>query len=259
MFADTLGFVSMALRSGVECSLEDLTALPEFQEQSRLELLNHLELFFEHHEIAVNPPLNSEDCEWNDVRVFSRTQQKNDFNYAFKQAIEGQEDHGTEYKQTLYLDVRRLENDPKAKRHDLVSRKVIHEVVKTIVGFLNADGGTLLIGVQDDQTIYGIENEFPYLPNGNSVDDWELFFRAQLQERIPDYRILQGYVNSGLVTSENGTVCVVEVKPRLERICVCTPHNAPQDELVYKRDGNQTLNLRPREVEALILQRNGLM
>lgn len=42
------------------------------------------------------------------------------------------------------------------KEHD---KRIEHSVLKTIVAFLNTDGGTLLIGVSDEGAILGIEND----------------------------------------------------------------------------------------------------
>jgi serine/threonine protein kinase len=44
------------------------------------------------------------------------------------------------------------------------------EVLKTIAGFLNTQGGTLVIGVDDDKAIVGIEID--YLRTGRSRDGW---------------------------------------------------------------------------------------
>ncbi|HNC06568.1 MAG TPA: DUF3387 domain-containing protein, partial [Solirubrobacterales bacterium] len=47
-------------------------------------------------------------------------------------------------------------------------------VVKSIAGFLNADGGTLLIGVADDGTIIGLNHDVPLVkpPNADGFVNW---------------------------------------------------------------------------------------
>ncbi len=70
-----------------------------------------------------------------------------------------------EYKSTLRWDIRRL-------RDDAVPEKA---VVKTVAGFLNSrDGGTLLIGVADDGTVYGLESDYASLRKGGK-DDRDVF------------------------------------------------------------------------------------
>ena len=54
-----------------------------------------------------------------------------------------------EFKQTFALDI-------KSKKRE---EYIVHECVKTVAGFMNADGGTLFIGVADNADITGIEVE----------------------------------------------------------------------------------------------------
>ncbi len=44
-----------------------------------------------------------------------------------------------------------------------LNRNLENVVIKTLAGFMNADGGTLLIGVADDGTILGLENDYQTL------------------------------------------------------------------------------------------------
>ena len=61
-----------------------------------------------------------------------------------------------------------------AKRND---KAIEHSVLKTVVAFLNTEGGTLLVGVEDDSNVLGIEpdqfaNEDKYLLHfANLVND----------------------------------------------------------------------------------------
>ncbi len=58
--------------------------------------------------------------------------------------------------------------------------KVIEKsALKTIVGFLNADGGTLLIGISDKGEIKGIENDF-----FKNADDYKKRFKDILKTKI---------------------------------------------------------------------------
>ena len=67
--------------------------------------------------------------------------------------IENDEDFAVEFKSTARWDLR--EGKPNKAMEDAV--------VKTVAGFLNTDGGTLLIGVGADRAVVGLE---PRLPDG---------------------------------------------------------------------------------------------
>ena len=62
-----------------------------------------------------------------------------------------------EFKETLSLDIR--ESQKKEINIKKERKKIEHSVLKTIAGFLNSEGGTLFIGVRDNNEIVGIENE----------------------------------------------------------------------------------------------------
>ncbi len=67
-----------------------------------------------------------------------------------------------EFKSTLQWDV----------RQNRVNKKLHLSVLKTIAAFLNSDGGTLIIGVEDDGNIYGLEKDLHSMNKGN-LDKFE--------------------------------------------------------------------------------------
>lgn len=71
--------------------------------------------------------------------------------------LEQGESDSLEFKETLRYDVRKGE----------ASKEMERMVLKTIVGFLNSDGGTLLVGVNDDGEAVGLENDYKALPKKN--------------------------------------------------------------------------------------------
>lgn len=48
-------------------------------------------------------------------------------------------------------------------------------VLKSVAGFMNNSGGTLLVGVADDGAIVGIEEDYPFLGSKRNTDGWELW------------------------------------------------------------------------------------
>jgi predicted HTH transcriptional regulator len=74
-----------------------------------------------------------------------------------KTLIADGESNFVEFKETLRYDTRKGE----------VSKEMERMVLKTMVGFLNADGGTLIIGVNDDGKVVGLENDYRALPKKN--------------------------------------------------------------------------------------------
>lgn len=57
-------------------------------------------------------------------------------------------------------------------------------LVKAVCGFLNAEGGILLIGVDDNGQVLGIEEDFTTLGTKQNTDGYELFLRQLLDDTL---------------------------------------------------------------------------
>ena len=62
-------------------------------------------------------------------------------------------------------------------------KKMEHVITKTVCGFLNAQGGKLLIGVDDDGNVVGLDSDLQTLRKGNK-DGYELFLRQLLDDSL---------------------------------------------------------------------------
>lgn len=90
-----------------------------------------------------------------------------------KEIKEGEKEK-IEFKSTLRMNLHTGELD----------KKVEHAVLKTIVAFLNSEGGTLLIGVSDKGEIIGIEKD-----NFENKDKFSLYFMNIIKQRIGNENI----------------------------------------------------------------------
>jgi hypothetical protein len=69
-------------------------------------------------------------------------------------------------------------------RVGMPDKKMEQVVVKTVCGFLNAQGGTLLIGVDDERRVIGLSNDFKTLGSKPDKDGFELFLRQRLDSDL---------------------------------------------------------------------------
>ena len=65
-----------------------------------------------------------------------------------------------------------------------LDKKLEHVIVKTVCGFLNAEGGTLLIGVTDDGDVLGLGDDLQTLGRKPNLDGYELFLRQSLDNNL---------------------------------------------------------------------------
>ena len=82
--------------------------------------------------------------------------------------------------------------------------------LKTIVAFLNSDGGELLIGVRDDRSINGLNDEIKQL-RGSSHDKFLLYFVTKVKERIGAGWL--PYIKHSLIEADGKVLLRVHCEP----------------------------------------------
>ncbi len=117
------------------------------------------------------------------------------------------------------------------------SDKSAESVMKAIAGFLNGEGGTILIGVADNGQPVGIAPDLEHVNRKNN-DGFELKLRALIDANLsPNPR---GLFKLTFETLPEGIVCVVEIAPALGVTYI--------KDAIYFRDGNRTVALEGRKL-----------
>jgi hypothetical protein len=139
-----------------------------------------------------------------------------------------------EFKSTARRNLRTKERDEKL---ELV-------IAKTVAGFLNGDGGTLLIGVADDGTVVGLEPDYA-LMKAPDDDRYELWLRDFLAACLGAPAAALVRVRFEAVGGER--VCRVDV-PASPNPVFLDPPKGPKVSEFWVRAGNSTRQLRTDEV-----------
>jgi ActR/RegA family two-component response regulator len=85
------------------------------------------------------------------------------------------------------------------------------KTLKTIVAFLNSDGGTLLIGVEDDGDIYGLENDFSLLGQKRAaIDLFEQELTSLIWDRIG--KPFAQHITINFEEMDGKQICAIVVK-----------------------------------------------
>jgi predicted HTH transcriptional regulator len=134
-----------------------------------------------------------------------------------------------EFKSTLQWDVVRGQ----------VNRDLRFSVLKTIAAFLNSAGGTLVIGVEDDGHVLGLEQDLKTLRN--SRDRFEQTLMNLVHEKIGGE--FGPFIKIRFEQMDGQLVCVVDVdKAQLPAFM-----EGPRGKEFYTRLGNTTRTLDPEE------------
>ncbi len=94
-------------------------------------------------------------------------------------------------------------------RAEMQDKKMEHVITKTVCGLLNAEGGTLLVGVDDDGNVLGLAPDMATLGSKANRDGYELWLRQHLDNNlsVPTAAVVKIRFESQLA----GDVCVVSV------------------------------------------------
>ncbi|MBL1280767.1 MAG: ATP-binding protein [Fluviicola sp.] len=120
---------------------------------------------------------------------------------ATKRIIKRGESTSTEFKSTLRVNLHTGKPDPKME----------HGCLKTIAGFMNTNGGTLLIGVSNDKEILGLDTDFESFGDKSDLLDE---FQKHLDNQIEKYLGNSAYslLELSFPEIENKTICSIKVK-----------------------------------------------
>jgi hypothetical protein len=142
-----------------------------------------------------------------------------------------------EFKSTLQWDV--VQKQP--------NRALRRSCLKTIAGFMNTDGGTLLIGVEDGGNIVGIDKDLSLL--GGSRDKFEQALVNLISEEIGP--AFSHYYRIRFESVDDKLVCLVEADPVSEGVFA----KGDKGKEFYIRVGNTTRSLDPADTHAYLAGR----
>ena len=125
-------------------------------------------------------------------------------------------------------------------RQNQINKKLRHSVLKTIAAYLNTEGGILVIGVEDNGNVLGLEND--YSTTDNSKDK----YLNLLNTLIGDYIGLDmsPYIRIKIEKIEGKDVCVVRTEKSHRPVFMKTDG---QEKQLYIRRGTTTHALDPEE------------
>ena len=155
--------------------------------------------------------------------------------------IDNDEDYAVEFKSTARWDV----------REGTLNKAMEDAVVKTVAGFLNTDGGTLLIGIGPDRSVLGLELDYPHVrpANGDGFVNWLTTHLAAALGYVPVTR-----TRARIVVHGGQEICRVDVAASTRPVRAAT---SKATDVFFVRMNNSTRALPDDEIEAYAAGRWG--
>lgn len=112
-------------------------------------------------------------------------------------------------------------------------------IVKSLAGFMNANGGTLLVGVADDGSVVGIDQDYELLKKGDE-DGWELWLTDLISTTLG--KVAASELSVGICVIEGKHVASVHVGPAANAV-FATQLKGEKKDVFYARINNSTQEL----------------
>lgn len=129
-----------------------------------------------------------------------------------------------EMKSTLRFDIKEW----------IVNKKLEYVIAKTISAFLNTDGGTLIIGVDDDGNTLWLEKDFQTLSKQDT--DWfELHLRQVIKKYLGDY--FEKYIKVSFPKVDEKEICLIQISKSGKPVFI----TSEGVEWFFVRNGNSSI------------------
>jgi hypothetical protein len=135
-----------------------------------------------------------------------------------------------------------------------VNKKLEDVVLKTIAAFSNGEGGTLIIGVNDDGEIEGLHHDYATLNSGDK-DKFEIHFRNLINK---EYGVEFATNNLKITFPEvnEKEICMIEIKAGLKPIYTsAADSNSNKVQKFYVRSGNSSQEISLSEIAEFLSKR----
>jgi hypothetical protein len=158
--------------------------------------------------------------------------------------IKAGENSEVEFKTTLRYDM----------RANTVNKKLEEVILKTIAAFSNASGGSLVMGVDDDLNIIGLENDYKTLKNGTK-DEFELHLR-NLVNNAYGVEFATNNLDIQFPIVDDEEICIVTIDEGLRPLYTeIVDKNGGRNKKFYVRSGNSSQEVSITELATYINQR----
>jgi len=147
-----------------------------------------------------------------------------------KELLLAGENEKLEMKSTMRFDI----------REGKINSKMEYIVAKSISSFLNSEGGTLIIGVDDNGNVLGLEKDYQTLTKQNP-DGFQLHLRQIIKKYLGYF--FEKYITISFPHLDGKEICVLQISKSGRPVFVTYEGN----EFFFVRNGNSSIPKNRRE------------
>jgi hypothetical protein len=200
----------------------------------------------ERYGLAMRPAIESGDFDDQRVIVACRTQTE------YSAEIGAGESSEQEFKATLLYNIAQAAAEATKAPGDLDHETCSFAVLRSICGFLNRRGGVLYIGVANDGSVYGLQNDLLCLRRHQTFDEWELVLQSLISSRLTQGKRVLSQLGISLLDLDGRKVCRIAIPACSDEVFVRDRTGKCH---FYVRSGNRTDELLIEDISSFIRER----
>lgn len=132
-----------------------------------------------------------------------------------------------------------------------IDKILIHSCLKTVCAFANTNGGTLIIGVKDDQEIFGLEQDYNSFKKNQNRDEFAKFFDGKVSDYFGN-SFSSTFLEKEFIKFPKGDLLIVNVKPSSEEVHILRNEIGEKEESIYVRNLASSEKLKGKELAKFI-------
>lgn len=136
--------------------------------------------------------------------------------------------------------------------NEVVDKKLETVILKSISAFANGEGGTLIIGVDDEGEVLGLEKDYASL--GGTKDEFELHLRNLINESFGK-TFATSELSIKFIPVNDKEICRIDISKSSKPIYLEVNDNGQKTDKFYVRSGNSSQELGVKEVSEYIHSR----
>jgi len=135
---------------------------------------------------------------------------------------------------------------------ETIDKKLETVILKSISAFTNGDGGTLIIGVDDEGEVLGLERDYTSL--GGTKDEFELHLRNLINQSFNKTFATSGLTIKFIPINEK-EICRIDILKGTKPLYLEVVDNGQKIDKFYVRSGNTSQELGVKEISEYINSR----
>lgn len=160
----------------------------------------------------------------------------------------GGENYDVELKSTFYIDTKRMQHQPGLELKEYVNDKLKQKLAQEICAFLNRNGGILILGIANDLSLVGCEDDFSVHPgDGSSEDKADLIVRAIVEKFFLKPSVVLTHLHVQCCSFQGRQIVMIEIT-KMQRLAFLKKAAASSSEL-YIRIGTSAEPISFCEIE----------